>query len=75
MGPWQLGRWYRPLAIVAVAGCAGLLVIGVSTFDAVTAIMVGSAFLALAAGWWLYFRRTFPGPPAALLAQAGALGE
>ena len=28
MGPWQLGRWFRPLAVVSVVGCGGLIVIG-----------------------------------------------
>ena len=29
MGPWHLGRWYRPLAAVCVLGCGLLFVIGV----------------------------------------------
>ena len=29
MGPWHLGRWYRPLAVVSVLGCGVLIVIGV----------------------------------------------
>ena len=28
MGPWQLGRLYRPLAVVSVLGCVFLIVIG-----------------------------------------------
>ena len=28
MGPWDLGRWYRPLAVLSVAGCAGLIFVG-----------------------------------------------
>jgi amino acid transporter len=28
MGPWHLGVWYRPLAVVAVLGCGLLIVIG-----------------------------------------------
>src|SRR5262245_15391871 len=26
MGPWSLGGWYRPLAVVCTIGCAGLFV-------------------------------------------------
>ena len=26
MGPWDLGGWYRPLAVVSTAGCIGLIV-------------------------------------------------
>src|SRR5207245_1932398 len=28
MGPWHLGRWYRPLAAVSVLGCVALILIG-----------------------------------------------
>ena len=30
MGPWQLGRLYRPLAVVSVLGCVFLIVIGMA---------------------------------------------
>ena len=29
MGPWNLGRWYRPLAILSVFGCIALIGVGV----------------------------------------------
>jgi hypothetical protein len=29
MGPWHLGRWYRPLAFLCVLGCGLLIVVGV----------------------------------------------
>ena len=29
MGPWHLGRWYRPLAVICVLGCVGLLVLSI----------------------------------------------
>ena len=28
MGPWDLGRWYRPLAVLSVVGCVVLIVVG-----------------------------------------------
>ena len=28
MGPWDLGRWYRPLAVLSVVGCVVLIVLG-----------------------------------------------
>ena len=28
MGPWNLGRWYRPLAVLSAIGCAGLILLG-----------------------------------------------
>ena len=31
MGPWDLGRWYRPLACLSVLGCVLLIAIGMQT--------------------------------------------
>jgi amino acid transporter len=73
MGPWQLGRWYRPLALVAVAGCAGLLVIGMQPPNQIAGGIVGGMVVGLLIGWWGGVRRAFPGPPQALLDQAGEL--
>ena len=62
MGPWSLGRWYRPLAMLCLFGSVRS-VIGVQppndkalliTFG-VAAIMVGF--------WFAVIRRTFRGPP------------
>jgi amino acid transporter len=63
MGPWQLGRWFRPLAVVAAIGCLGLLFIGMQPPNQdVRYIVAGMAF-ALTAGWFAHARRRFPGPP------------
>ena len=71
MGPWQVGHWYRPLALVAVAGCVGLLVIGMQPPNEIAGWIVGGTVLGLLAGWWGGVRRIFPGPPPELLKQAG----
>src|SRR5439155_19420388 len=63
MGPWQLGIWYRPLALVAVAGCAALLVIGVQPPNDIAGWIVGGMVAGLLIGWWGYARHGFPGPP------------
>jgi len=63
MGPWHLGRWYRPLALVAVLGCAGLIVIGMQPPNEQAGYVLGAAALLLVAGWFLHARRHFPGPP------------
>jgi amino acid transporter len=73
MGPWQLGRWYRPLAVVAVAGCAGLLVIGMQPPNEIAGAIVGGMVAGLVVAWWTGVRRRFRGPPPELLAQAGEL--
>lgn len=63
MGPFDLGSWYRLLAVVAILGC--LLIIGVAVQppnDKALWIMLGA--LGLSALVWLGFeRRRFKGPP------------
>jgi amino acid transporter len=72
MGPWDLGRWYRPLAAVSVLGCIALIGIGVQPPNEKTGYIVGGALLVMAAVWYGRARRTFAGPPEALLAQGSA---
>ena len=66
-GPWQLGRWFRPLALVSVGGCVGLIVIGMQPPNDQAAVVVGGFTLVLATGWFSFARRTFPGPPQGVL--------
>jgi hypothetical protein len=62
-GPWHLGRWFRPLAVVSVAGCGGLIVIGMQPPNERAVVVVGGLAAVLLAGWFARARRTFPGPP------------
>lgn len=65
MGPWNLGRWYRPLSALAVVGCLMLLVIGVQPpNDQAIWIVTGTVVLLLAI-WFGGERRRFQGPPEA----------
>ena len=66
-GPWQLGRWFRPLAVVSVLGCVGLIVIGMQPPNGKAAYVVGGLAMVLLIGWYAVARRTFPGPPVGLL--------
>jgi amino acid transporter len=66
-GPWHLGPWFRPLAVLSVLGCAGFIVIGMQPPNEKAAIVVGGALAALAVGWFAVARRTFPGPPRGVL--------
>lgn len=70
MGPWNLGRWYRPLALIAAIGCSGLLIIGMQPPNQTARWIVGGMVLVLLFGWWCFARWTFRGPPARLVQQA-----
>ncbi|MFO0811138.1 MAG: amino acid permease [Gemmataceae bacterium] len=72
MGPWSLGRAYKPFAATAVTGCAGLLVIAIQPPNGDALWIVGGLAIALAL-CWPFVSRFFPGPPAALLERAGHL--
>jgi amino acid transporter len=63
MGPWQLGRWFRPLAVVSVLGCAVLVVIGMQPPNEKVVYVAGGMTAGLAVLWFAFARRTFPGPP------------
>jgi amino acid transporter len=72
-GPWQLGRWFRPLAVISVLGCVGLIVIGMQPPNEKAAYVVGGTVLLLAAIWTVRARRSFPGPPEVLGRAAAAV--
>ncbi len=63
LGPWQLGVWFRPLAIVSVCGCIALIVIGLQPPNdkAVWVVTATAALLALL--WVSIMRHHFRGPP------------
>lgn len=63
MGPWDIGGWFRPLAILNVVGCVGMMVIGMQPPNDKAAWIVGGTVILLAAGWFGFARRAFPGPP------------
>ena len=47
MGPWNLGRWYRPLAWISAAGCIALIVIGMQPPNERSVWVVGGMSLLL----------------------------
>ena len=67
MGPWDLGRWYRPLAILSVAGCVLLIVVGMQPPNERSVWVVGTTALVLTTVWFGIGRHSFPGPPAQAL--------
>jgi amino acid transporter len=71
MGPWHLGRWYRPLAALSVAGCVALIAIGMHPPNEKSLWIVGGVLLVLAGAWFAMVKDRFQGPPEALLLGAG----
>ncbi|MGL5096257.1 MAG: amino acid permease, partial [Planctomycetia bacterium] len=63
MGPWDVGGWFRPLAVVSALGCLGLVVIGMAPPNEKAAWVVGGVLLFLTAFWLLRERTSFRGPP------------
>ncbi|MDB5384477.1 MAG: amino acid permease [Planctomycetaceae bacterium] len=71
MGPWSMGVWYRPAAIISVVGCLGLIVIGMQPpNDNAVWVVAGSIFV-LTGWWWIRARHVFPGPPSGVLELTG----
>ncbi|KAF0179806.1 MAG: amino acid transporter [Limisphaerales bacterium] len=65
MGPWQIGRLYRPLAVVSVLGCLFLIVIGMQPPNEQAVKIVGGTVVLLLAVWFGLEKRRFKGPPEA----------
>lgn len=74
-GPWQLGRWYRPLALIAVVGCLGLIVIGMQPPNEKAVVVVALTTVLLALLWYGFARAAFPGPPLGVLSIQNAQPE
>lgn len=67
MGPWTMGVWYQPAAVVSAAGCVGLIVIGMQPPNEQALWVVAGAILLLLVGWFGGARKSFPGPPTGIL--------
>lgn len=62
MGPWDIGGWFRPLAILSVLGCLVLIAIGMAPpNEEAVWILCGTAILLALV--WIWERRRFAGPP------------
>jgi amino acid transporter len=72
MGPWSLGRAFRPIAVVSIAGTALLLVIGIQPPNDQGLWILLASFAITLAVWFGIVRRRFPGPPLKLLESSGA---
>jgi amino acid transporter len=63
MGPWSLGRWYRPLAVVCTVGCGVLVLLGMFPPNDSAIWIVSGFIVVLIAAWWCGVRTRFRGPP------------
>lgn len=63
MGPWELGVWYRPMALVAIVGCVFLVVLGCQPPNQQAVPIVGGVSALMAVVWFAWERRRFRGPP------------
>jgi amino acid transporter len=63
MGPFHLGRWFRPLAVVGVLGCSGLIAIGIQPPNDFSSWVVGGTVALMVLVWFGVERRRFAGPP------------
>jgi amino acid transporter len=63
LGPWSLGLWYRPLAVIAILGCGLLFVIAVQPPNEQALVSFAVFVAALAAFWIAVERKRFRGPP------------
>jgi amino acid transporter len=63
MGPFALGRWFRPLAMVSTIGCFCLIAIGVLPPNDRPGRVVGATLVLMLIAWFAIERRRFTGPP------------
>jgi amino acid transporter len=63
MGPWNLGRWFLPLAVVCIGWCGLLIVVGVQPPNDKALWILLALIVALTIFWFLQQRHSFPGPP------------
>lgn len=69
MGSWSIGKWYRPVSLICVLGCALLLFVSVQPpNDKALGVTIG-AFVATAVIWFGFERQRFQGPPQGVTIQ------
>ncbi|MSR80747.1 MAG: amino acid permease [Gemmataceae bacterium] len=71
MGPWQVGIWFKPLAILSIVGSLGLLVIGTQPPSEKAGYVVIAFLFILVLMWLISARKSFKGPPVDLKTLQG----
>ncbi len=69
MGPFSLGRWYRPVSLACSIWCLLLLIIGAQPPYEKAIIIVSSVLATMGVVWFIWpgERRTFKGPPTVVM--------
>jgi amino acid transporter len=63
MGPFNVGNWYPPIAVLCIVGCVALIYIGIQPpNDKALQILIGTVIVT-ACVWFGLERRRFQGPP------------
>ena len=69
MGPWNLGLWYKPLAVSCIFSGAGLVIIGVQPPNHIAIWIVPGFAVLLIAYWYAIKSRDFAGPPSGTVSE------
>ena len=69
MGPWNLGRWFVPLAVVCIGWCGLLVAVGVQPPNDKALWILLALIAALIFFWFAHYRHSFAGPPNCMIAQ------
>ena len=62
-GPWNLGAWYHPLSVVAIAGCVLLVFLGTAPPNEEAGYLLAGFVALLLIIWFGWQRKRFHGPP------------
>ncbi len=60
IGPWNLGNWYQPLAVLSVIGCLVVIFIGIQPPNQQSVRVLGGVTVTLIIGWFAYANFGFP---------------
>ena len=66
MGPWHLGIWFKPMALLSTIASIGIVCIGIQPPNEKAGYAVLALTIFLVAFWFTVARHRFQGPPISL---------
>lgn len=66
MGPWHLGIWFKPMALLSTIASVGIVCIGIQPPNEKAGYAVLAITIFLVAFWFIFARHRFQGPPISL---------